>query len=672
MWISFIQTMLVALLVLYVPGISLLHTARVRNSYSVLLAPLGSIFLLEVIGEICAFAHLPLAPAGLWVIATLSGLILGALIGYGCKEELKFPDIYPLASGAYILAGLIGLYVVYISAVSSPADFCQSVDMGHHINTTQSMIDGSVFSSVFQSTYMAPADHVVNPWHGGGFYPSVYHIVGALVASMAGVSNAVALNALNAALCSVAYPLTALAFMGYILDGKKLETIVGALFVVALPCFPWDYITYGPLYPNLMGFSLMVLEAVAFMKCCEPKISKVERSLAIGLFCMGGVSLALTHPSTIFFLAIFLMPYCMDRIICFEFKDVASARCIMYKVGACVLLLAVWMGFFIGLYNTGLVQKMATFDWGITSNVKHALYFIFTASYMGHFYCAPSAFVVAFFLILGILYTLYDRRYLWISVSYIILCVALYINATSDSWFKHFIGSFWYTDPLRFASMAGIVGVILASLGLAKSLSFIKKKITSQKVYRSVVGVLCTLIAAVCFLPIDVEGWYGSAFPLATAHANIERSMGQTLYTPEKAEFIRKSHDIVSDDDVVANVPFDGSKFVYGADGMRMLYRSHTGFSEESNEKYDSKLIREGLKDYLSDQDVAHAVKTMGVKYAMVLNAEEFFADLDDEAAVERRKKFAGILDIDENTPGFELVLSDGDFKLYKLTGLGE
>ncbi len=349
MWMSFFAAMMIACLVLYIPGIAFLSSAGMKNSYSVFLAPLSSIFTISVLGEIFAFTHQHVSLPFLWISAILVSLVAGFIFSGISKKEVEFPDIHPGVCLLYVLAGMVTLFAVYITSVDSPEQFCQGVDMVHHINTIQAMQDSSIYSSLAQSMYMSSQDGIINPWTSGGFYPSAYHICVAFVATMADVSNAVAINAFNAVLCAIAYPLTMLAFMGYCFEDKKYLLAGGALFVCALPSFPWDYIVYGPLYPNLMGFSITMLEAVVFMKCFEKDLSKADRGFSIALFVIGGISLAFTHPSSIFYLAIFLMPYCLVLIDRYAFNDKDKSTQLKYKKRAKIGLLSVWVLFFIGL-----------------------------------------------------------------------------------------------------------------------------------------------------------------------------------------------------------------------------------------------------------------------------------------------------------------------------------
>ncbi len=666
MWTNFFIAMIVAVFVIYLPGITFLHTANMNNSYAIFLSPLVTFFIFAGVGETCYFTHTQISGSGVWIISTIIAMAAGFIVGKSLHKEIEYPDIDISIVLFYLLAAVVVYFTVFVSVVGSPEYFCQSYDVVHHLNGIQGMLDSSKFTSFAYSSYLTEADLQINPWPGGGFYPSMYHVVAAFIASLANTTSTIALNALNAVLCVVVYPMSMLAFLGYCFKDNKYILYAGSLFVVALAAFPWDYLVYGPLYPNLMGFSFMLLEAIAFMKCCEIDMNKKERIFALCLFFVGGVSLAFTHPSTIFFLAVFLMPYCIEQIYIHAFNKKNNKW--IFKTLASLALILVWVLFFVALYHTSIVQKMATFDWGIVCTKKEAIDAILTASYMANFYCAPSAYVVGVFVLLGVLCSFKDRRYIWIVASYVMFCVMLFINDTTEGPLKHFIGSFWYTDPIRFASMAGIVGVILASLGLGTLWQYLLNKIHNKKAARIIVAAVVITVGCFSFLPLNIPGNFGSLFPMGSIRANIEHGMRQTLYSPDKVQFVRRVKDIIGKDAVVCNVPADGTQYVYGSDGLRVLYRSQSGYSDEYTDSYESALIRKSLKDYTENEKVKEVIDNHGIEYVIFLDTPAYFTDLEDKSVVQQKADFEGILGISNETPGFKLVLVEGNNRLYKIS----
>ena len=82
-------------------------------------------------------------------------------------------------------------------------------------------------------------------------------------------------------------------------------------------------------------------------------------------------------------------------------------------------------------------------------------------------------------------------------------------------------------------------------------------------------------------------------------------------------------------------------------------------------EEYTS-LIRTRLCDYASSDEVRAAVEQAGAHYVMMLDDKSG----DDRTVVNLRYKeedWAGIESITPETPGFSLVLSEGDMRLYRI-----
>ena len=125
---------------------------------------------------------------------------------------------------------------------------------------------------------------------------------------------------------------------------------------------------------------------------------------------------------------------------------------------------------------------------------------------------------------------------------------------------------------------------------------------------------------------------------------------------------------MVEDGAIVLNEPNDGSAFAYGIDGLEVYYRITDGYDEEE-ETERSATIREGLYRISEDEAVQEAVSSINARYLLQL----------DQADWEKESKYLfsyytdvweGIDLIDDSTPGFEVVLSSGDMRLYRITAV--
>jgi hypothetical protein len=123
--------------------------------------------------------------------------------------------------------------------------------------------------------------------------------------------------------------------------------------------------------------------------------------------------------------------------------------------------------------------------------------------------------------------------------------------------------------------------------------------------------------------------------------------------------------EVVGPDDLVINDPMDGSFLAYGYDGLRVYYRDFVGFG--NGESGQSVLIRNGLADIATDDEVRTAVDEIGASYVLVLDQSGSDCSFINLRKDYRPVMFEGISSITDDTPGFETVLSDGNMRLYRI-----
>jgi hypothetical protein len=143
----------------------------------------------------------------------------------------------------------------------------------------------------------------------------------------------------------------------------------------------------------------------------------------------------------------------------------------------------------------------------------------------------------------------------------------------------------------------------------------------------------------------------------------------KTIYAEEESSFVEKAKQIVGSDELVINVPEDGSAFSYPIDGLRTYYRVTRTYGGDS-ETAESKQIRTGLYKIASDDSVKQAVKAVGARYVLQLDQGEPEAISPHFFTYETGEVWQGIDSIRDDTPGFEVVLSEGDMRLYKITAV--
>ena len=132
-------------------------------------------------------------------------------------------------------------------------------------------------------------------------------------------------------------------------------------------------------------------------------------------------------------------------------------------------------------------------------------------------------------------------------------------------------------------------------------------------------------------------------------------------YSATEQAFVQRVKEIVGDS-VVLNNPFDGSSLAYAIDGLNVYYK----FKYNDNESPESRLIREKLNRVFYEKSVQDAVRSVGAQYFIRLN---MYPD-DQYPTMPKEEGVWPGLNIDNGAPGFELVLEEGPYKLYRITAI--
>ena len=128
----------------------------------------------------------------------------------------------------------------------------------------------------------------------------------------------------------------------------------------------------------------------------------------------------------------------------------------------------------------------------------------------------------------------------------------------------------------------------------------------------------------------------------------------------EEVAFIQKVAATIGPDQAVINLPYDGSLIAYGLTGLKAYYLERYGYNS-AHETPESVLIRTDLSEISTSADVLEAVQSTGCRYVLLLKRDKDIVYNFDESL------WQGISGIDDTTPGFTPVLSEGDMRLYRI-----
>lgn len=677
MWFELGLGFLVALAFLWIPGYFIVRAFCVQREMAFAAAPVVSVALYSVLSIIYGYVHVPCG----WLTLPLPVLalgIVGNLIARPAAHEstLSFQGKSNAGLGnkglpSRVTAIQLGMVLaiataiatslgVYVTSLGSPDNFIQYYDNAFHLSRIQSFVNTQNFSSL-----------------RGSFYPSAWHMVGALVQTTIGTTAPVAQHIANLAFIVGVYPSGVIALMATLFPNRPRLVWLSGIFCLSVAFWPWRIMLFGPLYPNLATFCMMPLVAAVFISFFDPQMGKTLR-LKIAMFVLGGIALALAQPNGVFATGMFLIPFCMHQMRLFVKSQLrenphSTAVSILAELGLALFFLVLW----VGLSQVSALHDIVYYPRDPMFRFGTAVHWALNFSYV----LWRPQFAMEIALVLGAIALMKDDEHRWLILSYLI-AVFLYVVAVSV-WndIKYVICGFFYSDYHRLAAVASIFAVPLICLGIDSVIDACQAYATcagrwknrplrdSLRIgsYAAVVVVACVLVFN--YVALGFVDWYWRCYGFDAVQYEMRdayrNDSNHTLDLGERA-FLKKVKDVVGNE-AVANMSYDGSAFAYATDDIDVVFSL---FGLDPDE--DSVIIRHGLNRVAIDSEVEAAARRQGVKYVLQLDKGSVNGSLSKDASVNlmtyHKKEWNGIMQVDEHTPGFDLVLAEGDMRLYRIT----
>jgi hypothetical protein len=721
MTLEFILSFTLVCAALFLPGTLILRAFDLKRSTAVVCAPLVSLSLYGITGIV--FDKASLFANALNVGSTV--LISSLLIYTVCfivrrsrnksvsktirkaanstqrKTRRSMIDLIPCV---YVAVGIIIYAIVYLSALPTLDNVAETYDNVFHYNLIRSFVESGIWSSLNASVYLDASTAAPAPFMAdAGYYPSIWHLMGSFPVSLLGVPVGVASNAVNFAFVACVYPLSMWLFLKKLFGAERFPILLGALVTFAFGAFPWVLLAHWPLFPNLVSMTMVPILCAMFLSATDGAIVRPKRVANIVLFLFGVVAETFCQPNSIFAAMVLLAPYVVcagSKAVQERFfsrkttRDSHSKKSLAQRVFIGAVLVALIALFWYVLFRLPFLQPTINYYWAPIMGKTQAIASVLSLSLALNY----PQYALGALVVLGAFYIIIKRReLLWVVGSYGFAAIIFVIAAAFDNcWLKHFISGFWYTDPYRVAAMVGMAGIPLAIMGLValcdlvrwlvakfmhEDATIVKQQELSGKHVRvqsdtdlnaswsktaKVASALVVLLACVAIYSLVVPGservtMFKHIHNIAGVHT--EGGHGVPYEDAERA-FVEEAKNLIDEDDVVLNNPYDGSMMAYGLSDLPLYNRSISGYGSE-DETADSALLREKLFEFASNEEVQQAIVDTSADYVLVLENDQermklFYPTYD-------RAPWTGFESLDENTPGFELVLADGDMKLYKI-----
>lgn len=686
MWLSFLASMLLTAGLLYIPGFLLVSAFGYPRRTSLLLSPpialalYGILEIIEqkigikssvgtVVGVSLCISIIPLLVKVVMQRLSMNAMKRDANV-IGPDGDIQKPHDWLVLFGFWTV-GIFITTLVLVRNFDGPDSYSQLFDNAWHMGIVRKFLTTGDMSPLTSGNIV--------PTVGSSFYPTGWHSLVALVAGTAGVSPLIAANAVNACIIAVVFPGSMFLLLKKVLSGLRPAMILCMCTTLMFTAFPWRFLAFGPLYSNLLSFAVLPLSMVLFLNILDARSSWRRRAQDGALLIATMIGVAITQPNAVFTMGIFLVPYLMTQIprYCDASRLRANRTLMVSVLSAAVLLLiaCVW----VGLYKVPFMQRTVRWDWPSFETKPQA---IFDIVFLG-FRDAEPQFMLGILVMLGFLYVLIHREYLWLGCAHSLMCFLYFLSAATDGRFKAVLTGFWYHDAYRLGASAVFTGIPLAAIGLWSLMNVIVKLLdgvmldghdSRQRIV--LFAAVLVVVEIINFFPnYHMRGSHSVDTPFGAVTRDLRYTNSRNepkSYTADERRFVEKVRQIVPSGSLILNQPYDGSVYAWGIDDLNVYYKAWQG-NWLGKPTAQSKLIMNSLDSMDDDQHVCRAVKESHAQYLMLLDRTDYKPDPDDEAKVisdyasYKKHDWRGVDAVHDGTPGFTPVLQQGVMRLYKI-----
>ena len=644
---SFALASVVCVLLLYLPGAAGLLLAKKSASFSICFAPLVSIALFEIAAIAFALLGLEANGAFITITATLISLIAGCIIRKAAPGSNDFQ--FPLTAFGLIAAfALIFCLLVYFRPFGYTT-IMTGYDACFHVNLIQAFIDSGYYSPFGCGLYSGSEFSPVSS--SNSFYPAAWHLICAVVREATQIDPTVTINAVNCIFCGVCFTSGQIILVSRLLTISRIELLLLSLFPLLSIAFPWAQLIRGELFSQIASFSLLPLACALFDVAITQKGKDVAGTLC-GLCAL--LTLATLQTNAVFSLSIFVF-FDLLRHIKNGPKSRGKRRRILLLVLTSTVL---WTAAFCSPFMSGVVS----YEWESTNSILQALANVCTLSFSVN----TCQLVLAAFAIGGLIWLLKSKKNVWLAGPFLFASIVYVIATSMEGLPKHFLGGFWYTDPMRLSAQASIFAFPLIVLGVLWGLralcSLIKIKGKKTKIAQIAFCLLVVVGGSITSVRIPALFELPAPFEcIWQAIDDYRNEEYEPILSKSELDLCKEASKLIEPGAVIINVPDDGSGFLYGLLDANVYYKRPFDLEYE---KPESKILREGLNEISYNSAVQEAANSIGAKYLLLLDTDDnsgLFLTYNEDS------RWRSFYSIDENTLGFKLLLSKDDCRLYKI-----
>ena len=577
-------------------------------------------------------------------------------------------------AGLYIVISAVIVLIIFLVEIGGLSTYSQLYDNAWHMSIIRKFLTTGDYSTLHSGDIIATV--------GSKFYPTGWHSLMALTASATGASIPVVINAGIVLILTVVYPTSMFVLARMLFQKQQRFVMAMSLTPLLFAIFPWRFLVFGSLYSNLLSFAILPLVIALCIKLLHPVSTLRSRLATFAMLLIALVGIAVTQPNSVFTMGVLVAPYlfyCVPQYVSQIVKDTKKRA--LYSCIVMVLLFVAIVAVWFGLYKASFMQRTVTWQWpAIERKIQAGIDVLFVG-----FHNAEPQICLGILVIIGIIYTLFHREYLWMSCAYGIMCILYMLAAASDGRAKAILTGFWYHDSYRLGASAVFFGAALAALGMCVCFDVIHKISDgvladyAQNNNRKILAVVlsCALLFINYFPTYYLSGRDSKVITAFGAIVRDVRFWNRVekpkSYDAKESAFVQKVLKIIPQGSLVLNQPYDGSVYAWGVDGLNVYYKAWEG-NWMGAPTEDNTLIATRLNRIYEDPQVCAAVTHTKAKYLLLLNRSDYQVDesnpnyMKSMYASYEIAQWKGIDRVHDTTPGFKPILTEGSMRLYKIT----
>lgn len=648
-WLDQIGTLLVALLVILVPGALAGLAVRLRGF--IVLAAAAPLSLAMLTAAALVDVAVPVRwSVGAWVV----GVVLLVAAAFGLRvvierhvasgrmrpEESQRESLLREALPFAVVAVVTVLSALRLmSAFGAPSNISQTFDNIYHLNAVRQIMDDG---------FIAPTRQLLP-----GFYPDLWHVVISTVAEFSGAGVAASVNVVSVVLGAVVWPTSCVWLVRTIAGAHAGATVAAGALSIGMAAFPLLMLDFGVLYPNVLSISLLPSAIAAVVL-----VSGVGRGGRPGVIMRWTLlvalvpTVALAHPSTLMALLLPASFLAFAGTVLWWRREVAADRPPAARRWAVIALLAVFVAavvvFVIARPNPGLAF------WPPSATMQDAVLQIIS----GGLVWRPAAWIVSAIAAIGVLTVAVVRswRGQWWLLASVAGMIVVYIVciAFPMSGFRYLLTGTWYQDIYRIAALMPTYLVPLGALGVVGVTALIMRMLRSEQ--RPVLVWIHGSAAAVMGSVLLISTQTGAALTEQTSNTAVmyAQEAWSPLLTNDERALIDRLPETVPEDDVIVGSPWTGTSLSFALANRRALI-PHI-FQELSA---DMVTITDKLNRAADDPKVCEAVERTGTRWVLDFGSQEIHND---------DHSYPGLTDLGEVV---RLADSEGEARLYEIVACG-